>query len=848
MLDFVSKYSSSRRKEHRHQQWNVEVSQAKVQKHIDVDRWGSILQDEMFMFPSVPSKKSFLPTSNVSFCFARDRLCSFMVQPHCCHYVHHVLMEGHMMGMIELAKAAHTQDDTDLMSCVVRSAGERGVMQMMVEEMKKRTEQSMRIDGVDTSMMACWAQQQRQCKQMLQFLRDALEPCMVLPDAFELDVKKVRHEALLPGNIRNVEQVCDQVLQGFLQCQMPPLLIHLCRHLHTEDALVDCLVLRILSPAIISPDRFGVLDFSVLQSQRRALLNVAKLLQQVANNIPFEASHSLVSLNPFVVSRGEMLRKHLKTLTTMELPTLSDETDADAFGMIAMRLPIYADTIIASINANSIPSFSDTSPRARLLRLLYRFSLTRQPAFLEGADESSEDGGGGHSSGSSQTAASPSSSQPTTPTRKMSRVHSQRFPSPNKRKLSNKEKGAPLNTIEDLNNTLDDASAANVDQLVLLLNKKKIYFKRWFVTACLFAAEMNPKRAKKILLSYHAYHAKEIKQNVISIANVEAMVLDGILIVHPQLVSLTGHRIMYMRPARFFPSTMRTSDVILLLHYMTQRLVEDPQSQMQGFVFMADLNNWTMKNFSRGYALTWFLTMLVMPVKLHAFIIVDAPPWFDLVWRIIRTVMPKSFQDKWTYVKRGELDSVVKKEHRTPDLEDGTVNIDLAAWCEDRRVAEQGDMDEMNPFLDGPPSTASSPASTSHSPARPRSRKGSMSISSRNSSLPDSSGKITPLAEESYETDEDDDSSTAQVIRKAAKELMAQGADNVTYEGLPDFKGATKKMSAGNEIDDDDDDSNSAVDTALGKLESLIAGGGATVDQLMLLKHMLLRLHTRASI
>jgi hypothetical protein len=79
--------------------------------------------------------------------------------------------------------------------------------------------------------------------------------------------------------------------------------------------------------------------------------------------------------------------------------------------------------------------------------------------------------------------------------------------------------------------------------------------------------------------------------------------------------------------------------------------------------------------------MTWFLTMLVMPVKLESFIIIDAPGWFGGIWAIIKHAMNKSFQNKWSYVTRATLDTVLTKAHRPTDF-GGELNIDLAKWCE----------------------------------------------------------------------------------------------------------------------------------------------------------------------
>jgi hypothetical protein len=150
-------------------------------------------------------------------------------------------------------------------------------------------------------------------------------------------------------------------------------------------------------------------------------------------------------------------------------------------------------------------------------------------------------------------------------------------------------------------------------------------------------------------------------------------------------------RVMFMRPALYFPSRMLTSDVIKLLAYMTQRLLEDVRVQYEGFTFVADLQVWKMQNFSQSYALNWFFAMMVMTVRLESFVIIDAPGWFGSIWSIIKVAMTRSFREKWTYVTRETVDTVMPRESCPSDIADGSLDINLEEWCHARRLAEQGE-------------------------------------------------------------------------------------------------------------------------------------------------------------
>ena len=184
-------------------------------------------------------------------------------------------------------------------------------------------------------------------------------------------------------------------------------------------------------------------------------------------------------------------------------------------------------------------------------------------------------------------------------------------------------------TMEEANRNLTAIQNILVEKLNSALERKNISFTRDFLIAICRATGWNFKRALKIATKYQKFYKSEVKgissfllisirfdlilflffwfgyslkailqAEKLLIDDVEKMVLDGVLLVHPMLLTCSGMPVMFMRPARFFPSKMLTSDVIKLLAYMTQRLTEDVKS-IDGFTFVADLRDWTMQNFSQ---------------------------------------------------------------------------------------------------------------------------------------------------------------------------------------------------------------------------------------------------------
>ncbi len=619
----------------------------------------------------------------------RDRIWSFLRSSAALSFCRNMLVAERFALLSEIARLAYRADDVDVPGLIVDLLSEQELLDLVGLLVEKRgTETNFRADGIDTSLVARWAL--TSCTSMLDFLPEVIQSVLALPDGFELDPTKIRHSSLMNGNIRNVETVCKSILTEVTSRPnlLPPFLKALLSLLKANgvdwEGVSSVVILRIISPAIISPDRFHLIDHGLLPTQRRGLLMIAKVLQQIANGIEFESDHFLSVLNPLIVENHKLLIEFLSGLITADAPPILQSQkplNVQALRQFLLRVPVYADDALINMqHGSNAMVFAGSNLGAVRFRLLFRFSLKRQSRFLSDEDEtdSMDDSSSGEvastpTTSSVSSAASSAEAGSSTPV--IGRMGIAKLASVYESEAEANEKLTPtqMGIITAVNGALE---------------QKRILFTFEFLCAGARAAEFKAKRAIKILSAYHNYYKKEVNGPRILISDVESMVLDGVLLVHPKLVSTAGLRVMLMRPARYFPSKTPTSDVIKLLSYMTQRLVEDVGAQINGFTFVADLGTWKMENFSRSYAMTWFLSMLVMPVKLESFIIIDAPSWFGAIWAVIKHAMSRSFQSKWSYVTRATLDTVLTKAHRPPDLENGELDIDLAKWCEDRRVAE----------------------------------------------------------------------------------------------------------------------------------------------------------------
>lgn len=140
-------------------------------------------------------------------------------------------------------------------------------------------------------------------------------------------------------------------------------------------------------------------------------------------------------------------------------------------------------------------------------------------------------------------------------------------------------------------------------------------------------------------------------------AELEKQLESKTLFIVPGLKSNDGHDVFYMKPGRYFPSETSTKTIIDNLAYCMQAMVEKEKACTEGIAFLANLDGWTMANFSVSYCLE-FMRMLQgkSPVRVRLFLIIDPPSWFDVIWRVMKSVLASDFRKKVHMIPRSELD------------------------------------------------------------------------------------------------------------------------------------------------------------------------------------------------
>jgi hypothetical protein len=159
-----------------------------------------------------------------------------------------------------------------------------------------------------------------------------------------------------------------------------------------------------------------------------------------------------------------------------------------------------------------------------------------------------------------------------------------------------------------------------------------------------------------------------------------------------------------MIPGKYYPSQTPTPRLMRSVIYLLERAIDSTRTQMEGFTFIANMNGWGWSNFSVSYAKSFFDTLQSrFPARVRAFLIVDPPGWFGMIWRLIRPMMSAKFASKVHLIPRKSLTDFLSKDQIPKDL-DGESTFNLDEWIEQRFEIEgykAADWQELDP-VDAP--------------------------------------------------------------------------------------------------------------------------------------------------
>eukprot|EP01088_Endostelium_zonatum_P000740 TRINITY_DN10989_c0_g1_i2.p1 TRINITY_DN10989_c0_g1~~TRINITY_DN10989_c0_g1_i2.p1 ORF type:complete len:705 (+),score=195.95 TRINITY_DN10989_c0_g1_i2:85-2199(+) len=167
----------------------------------------------------------------------------------------------------------------------------------------------------------------------------AADPSIALMDA----ASDPKTQEKVQANIKNLKVVCEKVMEAIskgLQT-LPEEMLVICQILarkaekqfsndknHRYIVVGGYLFLRFIGPVIVLPDKF--LGLQVTPKSRATLTKVSKVIQQVANGVPYGNKEAfMVPMNDFVKDHTEQLRKDVDRIVDLETELKKEEREED---------------------------------------------------------------------------------------------------------------------------------------------------------------------------------------------------------------------------------------------------------------------------------------------------------------------------------------------------------------------------------------------------------------------------------------------------------------------------------------------------------------------------------------
>jgi CRAL/TRIO domain len=88
---------------------------------------------------------------------------------------------------------------------------------------------------------------------------------------------------------------------------------------------------------------------------------------------------------------------------------------------------------------------------------------------------------------------------------------------------------------------------------------------------------------------------------------------------------------------------------------------EKERNASNGIAFIANMDGWTMNNFSIDYCFQFMMKLQgSVPTRVTHFLIVNPPSWFGKIWTIMRKMLLPSFQKKVHMIREHKLGKFLK--------------------------------------------------------------------------------------------------------------------------------------------------------------------------------------------
>jgi hypothetical protein len=292
---------------------------------------------------------------------------------------------------IAMLQAAYREDDRNLVRLVAQTLSDAETLKVLILLGKRRTaskEKTLyRTDMLDTALLHEWSL--KSCQPFLSAVVTEAIGCICrLPLAFEVDTSRALSPLLLAGALQNIKAVCRSIVEALGSTQLPPLLRAFLHQAFLaakaaggdpDEVCSTIVVLRVLTPALLDPTKFGLVPIKLHKVQLRGLLLVAKVMQQIANGVAYTEGSVLFALNGFVMEQHKALRDTIVSVSQFDPPELQDSCTGrlPALQKVLAHWPKYEKLVAMNLGLAKLdPTAPTDDPVARFV---FRF----QPSSTE---------------------------------------------------------------------------------------------------------------------------------------------------------------------------------------------------------------------------------------------------------------------------------------------------------------------------------------------------------------------------------------------------------------------------------------------------------------------------------
>jgi CRAL/TRIO domain len=127
-----------------------------------------------------------------------------------------------------------------------------------------------------------------------------------------------------------------------------------------------------------------------------------------------------------------------------------------------------------------------------------------------------------------------------------------------------------------------------------------------------------------------------------------------------------GHECFYIRHSRFDPGQSSIEDAIDPLAYVMNAMCEKEANATNGIALISNFGGWKVEQFSMEYFVLLISVLQggAVPAIVSSWIIVNAPPFFDRFYAMMKRMMTPSFQRRNHFVPETRLGKHLKGGYR----------------------------------------------------------------------------------------------------------------------------------------------------------------------------------------